>query len=170
MDALIFSSVVTSTALFVHWLVWRVSVPRRQTRALLAVFVIVAAGVVCLCTAYSDGQHVWRPGSAWEWLHVGLFYIATTLAYVVVYSALEERSPSMTLLGHVAGGTTSGRTRQELEAILSGMCPVEVRLEALVRDGLVEEQGGTYRLTAKGRQWAETFEAARRILGFGKGG
>jgi len=170
MNTLLFSGTISMLALAVHWLVWRIAIPRRQTRALLATFAIVLIVLFVVLLLVPKSVPGWRPTSAWEWLHVGTFYVAVTLAYVVVYSALEERSPSMTLLSYVASAPETGRSRRELEAVLGSASPVEIRLDALVRDRMVDEQQGFCRLTDKGSRWAATFEGARRFLGFGKGG
>ena len=92
------------------------------------------------------------------------------LAYVVAYSALEERSPSMTILSRVADAGSLGHSREELQAMLVNVSPVEIRLSAMVRDGMVREDGGTVVLTAKGWAWANTFTMWRRMLRFRLGG
>ena len=170
MKILLFSIAISVFAFTIHWIVWRIAVPRRQTRALLTIFAVVP---VCLCFVWllcPGFIPVWRPATAWEWIHFGTFYVAVMLAYVVVYSAVEERSPSMTLLSYVAAAPATGRTRQELEAVLGNASPVEIRLDALSRDCMVEEDGDVCRLTIKGTRWAATFESTRRFLGFGQGG
>ena len=93
-----------------------------------------------------------------------------TLAYVVAYSAIEGRSPSMTLLTCVADARGRGRTRAELQSVLSGDDPVALRLGALLVDGLIAEENGEYVLTPKGRAWSHCFGTFRNLLGMEKGG
>jgi hypothetical protein len=162
------AAMLSCAAFVVHWILWRVHVPRRQTAALLVIFSgTLAAG---LAAASSTVSGSWRLDGWWETLHVALFHISTMLAYVVAYSALEERSPSMSILVRVADSRNAGTPRREIEAALKALSPVEVRLRALVRDGMVKQLGREYELTAKGRRWAAVFSSWRRILGFGKGG
>ena len=154
-------------AFLVHWLVWRVRIPSRQTLALLAIF--SATLVIGLFTSAFWSEE-WRLTSIWELLHVTIFYVGATLSYVVAYSALEERSPSMTILSHVADSGSSGRSREELEAMMLNISPVEIRLAAMLRDGMVEEESGKILLTNKGRAWTNTFKTWRRLMRFGPGG
>ena len=72
-----------------------------------------------------------------------------SLAYVVAYSAIEGRSPSMALLVYVADARGQGRTRDELEGLLRGENPVSARLQAMLLDKMVVENGGCIMLTAK---------------------
>jgi hypothetical protein len=170
MRVLAFSIILTFVSLAVHLLAWRIAIPRRQTRALLAIFALVPCVVAATGAFAPTLLRALGPVSPWEWLHVVLFYVAVTLAYIVVYSALEERSPSMTLLSHAAQAPATGCSRAELEIVLGRASPVEVRLAALVRDGLVDEHLGVCRLTRKGRRLTATFECLRQFLGFGRGG
>jgi hypothetical protein len=170
MQVLASALLLTALAFGVHLAVWRMRIPRRQTRALAWIFLVVPV-VLAIVGAVAPNTVVdWCPSGPWQLLHAGCFYTAVALAYIVVYSALEERSPSMTLLSHAALAPRAGRSRAELEAALGSASPVEVRLAALIRDGLVEEREGMCRLTPKGYRWSVTFESLRQILGFGKGG
>jgi hypothetical protein len=47
---------------------------------------------------------------------------------------------------------------------------VEVRLDAMVHDGMITRDGDGYRLAAKGRAWATVLSNWRRLLGMPPGG
>jgi hypothetical protein len=154
---------------FVHWTVWRIHMPRRHTAAILLIMLsMLPVGLLVL--AFVPAVQTWAPQGVWEYLHVAMFHVAMTLAYVVAYSALEDRSPSMTLLAYVADAKTAGRTREELFAVLQRRRPVEGRIEAMLRDNMVVETDGVYRLTPKGRQWAWVFRQWRLWLKMDQGG
>ena len=87
-----------------------------------------------------------------------------TLAYVVAYSAVEERSPSMTVLIDVAEARGAGRSREDIVALLRGSVTVEGRLEAMARDKMVESGEGSYRLTTKGCVWARVMSSWRSLM------
>jgi hypothetical protein len=159
---------VFATAFVMHLAWWRIRLPRRQTAVLLAVFF----GVLCTWLAVSH----FMPGrwftaaDRWQAIHVAVFHTACTLAYVVAYSAQEHRSPSMTLLVAVADAGDAGCTREDLRGLLAGASPVEVRLDAMVHDGMVARDDDGYRLAAKGRAWATVLLNWRRLLGMPRGG
>lgn len=155
-------------AFLVHLAWWRVRLPRRQTAVLLALFFLTLG--VWLAASHLMPGRWFTAGDRWQAIHVAIFHTACTLAYIVAYSAVEHRSPSMTMLVAVAESRGAGCTREELRALLSGASPVEVRLEAMVREGMVTAADGGYRLTAKGQAWATVFGNWRRFLGLPSGG
>ncbi len=103
-------------------------------------------------------------------LHVAIFHVAVSLAYIVAYSALENRSPTMMIMSFVADARQAGRLREELVTLLKGVSPVEQRLHAMLHDNMVTEENGICRLTPKGRIWAQVFSAWSRSLNTRTGG
>ena len=156
-------------AFLIHWIVWRVRIPRRQTRALLLILLGMLPVGFAAALLVPALQGVAALG-LWGWLQIAVFHVAMSLAYIVAYSSLEEPSPSMTLLLRVADAGKKGCAREDLVALLQGVSPVEVRLAAMVRDTMVADLGGIYRLTPKGRIWAEVFSWWLRFLKMDKGG
>ncbi len=157
-------------AFLIHLVLWRIRIPRRQTKALLAIFLgtlpLGLAGVNLAAPLLGLG-----PLGVWECLHVAVFHVAMSLAYIVAYSALENGSPSMAILTDIADARGQGRSRQELAVLFQGgPRPVETRLQAMLHDNMVVDEQGIYCLTAKGRLWARAFSAWRSLLNLGKGG
>ena len=134
-----------STGFLAHWLLWRIGIPRRQTAVLLGIFFGVLA--VWMIAWWAVPDSLIAPRTRWEGLHVCVFHTSLSLAYIVAYSAIENRSPSMNVLP-----------------------PVETRLDAMVRDAMIVEDGAGYRLASKGRAWAAALSCWRRLLGMPRGG
>ena len=156
-------------AFVLHWIVWRIRVPRRQSAALLIILLATLPAGLALVT-FVPVLQILRPHGFWEVVQVCIFHVAMTLAYVVAYSAIEGRSPSMTLLTYVADARGCGRTRAELQAALRGDDPVSLRLGALQGDHLIVQENSEYVLTAKGRAWSRCFGIFRNLLNMEKGG
>lgn len=159
---------VFATAFIVHLAWWRIALPRRQTASLLGLF--FAALFAWLAVSHFLPGRWFTAADCWEAIHVAVFHTACTLAYIVAYSALEHRSPSMTLLVAVADAGDAGCSPDELRGLLDGASPVEVRLDAMMHDGMIVREGDGYRLAAKGRAWATVLTAWRRLLGMPPGG
>jgi len=159
---------VFATAFFVHLAWWRIALPRRQTAALLGLFFAVL--LVWLTVSHFLAGRWFTAANRWEAIHVAVFHTACTLAYIVAYSALEHRSPSMTLLVAVADAGDAGCSPDDLRGLLAGASPVEVRLDAMMHDGMIARDGDGYRLAAKGKAWATVLSAWRRLLGMPPGG
>lgn len=164
-----FALALLSLTFLFHLVVWRVRLPRRQTRALVVIFFtalplgIVVANVVpaLRCLGLSG---------FWPCLHVAVFHVAASLAYIVAYSALENRSPTMAIMTFVADGPEQGRSREEVAGLLKDDSPVEQRLRTAVHERMLEEGAGDYRLTPKGRAWALVFSAWSQVSKMKKGG
>jgi hypothetical protein len=168
MRVFLIAFLLSATALLAHVVLWRLWLPRRQTFALLVIFILaLLCGVSALWT---PTLAAFQPRGGWEILQIVLFHVAFMLAYVVAYSALEERSPSMTILLRVSDSGPLGTSREELMKNLALLSPVEVRLKAMVRDGMLRQEGEMYRLTEKGNTWIAVFSWWRDLLGFERGG
>ena len=142
--------------------------PRRQTAALLAIlFGVLAAWIAAWILAPGNPL---APRSWLECLHVCIFHASLSLAYIVAYTAIEHRSPSMTVLISVADSGGAGRSRDELRSLLQDAMPVERRLDAMAREGMIVADGPDIRLAAKGRAWAAALSVVRRLLGLPRGG
>jgi hypothetical protein len=159
-------------ALATHWVVWRIRIPQRQTAALLLIFLAtLTIGLLAVATVTGHGSMggPWLRGG-WEYAHVAIWHVAFMLAYIVAYSAIEERSPSMTLLCRVADAKSPGPTTAELQETLRAVSPVEIRLANMLRDGMVGQDGEDLYLLPKGHRWVAVFSRARTFLGLPKGG
>jgi hypothetical protein len=159
---------VFGAAFLVHLVWWRIALPRRQTAALLGVFFGVL--VFWLAASHFLPGRWFTAADRWQAIHVAVFHTACALAYIVAYSALEHRSPSMTLLVAVADAGRDGCTPEDLRGLLAGASPVEIRLDAMVHEGMVTRDGDGYRLAAKGLAWATVLSNWRRLLGMPPGG
>jgi len=171
MRVFLIATAFAAAGFLAHWLWWRIRIPRRQTAAILATFgLTLVVGLAATSGPSAVVPPEYRLENLWEVLHVMGSHIAVMLAYVVAYSAIEERSPSMTILSRVATVGPEGIYRSELETLLRDVSPVEIRIAAMLRDGMVRDQGGRLTLTTKGMGWAAVFSTLRRFLGFIKGG
>ena len=157
-------------AILVHLCIWHIRVPKRQIPVLLLVlFAVLPIGLV-LGTIPSPLTARIGALEDWERLHMALVYTAMALAYVVAYSPLEHRSPSMAILTFVADAKQKGCTLEEIGGILKTAHPVGVRLDDMVIAKMATKADGVYRLTTKGRLWAQVFFWWLKVLGRGKGG
>lgn len=148
-------------AFLVHLALWRVWQPRRHTRALLRLFFgTLAAGV-----AVGPGLAGTAPFTFAEVLHLGLSFTALTLTYLIIYSALQVDSPSLSMLLAIADTGVQGHGREELDRDFTDARLVRPRLEDLVRDQAVACDGGVYRIRGRGGLLIGILLAWRRLMG-----
>lgn len=141
-----------------HVALWKVCVPRRQTRTLFLIF-MGAASLVLL-----------KERLGWmEAVYLFFFVGSIALAYASFYTTIEGSSPSLDIL-LMLDGSRAGVCRQEILNILNDDYLVLSRLDDLVSCGMARYAGGRYRLAPAGATFVSIFILFRRLILAGKGG
>ena len=146
MVALLTSLGMYLVAIAVHVVWWKVRLPRHHTGALIVVFaltpVVAAAGWLVVLSP---------PALAWGDLPgMVLLYLSASGCYLITYAGVEETSPSLVIIRALERSMGRGCTREELETLITEDRFVRPRLEALKRDGFIENAGSGYRLSRRG--------------------
>ncbi len=149
-------------AFLVHLAWWRVSPPARGITALLKLF--LGAGCVMLAIMAVPAIRSVAGMSLQVALHALLLHLSLSLAYTVLFSGLDEDSPSASIVKFVALGEDGGRDPAELEGLITDEVIVTSRLASMVASGAVLAEGGRYRLSLQGRFWAAMFGLLRRVF------
>jgi hypothetical protein len=160
-------------AFLIHLIVWRVHLPRRQTKVLLSIFAGVLIGVpLCFFAAgqFLAGLEPLMPSGVSDWLRIVLFHVSVTLAYMITYSAIEADSPSLVMVMAIAKAGAEGMDAREFDATLNDDLLIKPRVEDLITDRMAYVEEGRYRLTGKGVLFANIFVHYRRLLKAPKGG
>ena len=169
MRLVLFSCGLFLVTFLTHLAIWRIRVPRRAFRALLLLF-LGALPATYLLAAILPALGAVAPLGPWQWLHAALFHLPVSLGYIVTYSALEEDSPTLTLLVFLEQAGTAGRSRHDLYGVIGNDFVIGSRMEALLIGGLLTPIDSKYQLTAKGRSWARLFGAFRWLYCLNPGG
>lgn len=173
MKVLIWGLALVVFAFVLHFVVWRVHLPRRQTKVLLCIFFGTLIGSsVCsvLITGFVPGAGAWVPGSVSDWLRIALLHVAITLAYMITYSAIEADSPSLVMVMAIAHAGPDGMDVKEFEATLNDDLLIKPRIMDLITDKMAYKDNDRYRLTKKGALFANIFIYYRMLLKAPKGG
>lgn len=158
----------------VHLAVWRIKLPKRQTKTLLLIMFAVLGAALLLLRAYGgslariSGCAV--PVTAGDYLHLALLNISLILSYMITYSAMEADSPTLVIAMTVAGAGPIGIAEGDFNSFVNDDKLVKPRIRDLVLDKLAYMDNGRYRLTTKGLLFARLFIFYRALLGRGKGG
>lgn len=172
MPVLIWGLTFFAAAFILHFSIWKVRIPFRQTNALIAIFFsTLSLGLVLLFVSGNSIhlQNQFMPGSPFEYLHIALLSASLALAYIITYSALEVDSPSLSLI-LALNQAANGLTKEEISRIMTDQKLVIPRIKDLIRDKHITEERGLYRISKKGRNFILIFILYRNILGLGKGG
>ena len=151
----------------IHVMWFRLKPPSLRVQALLRLF---AAGFVVLAIGFSSGAGQPFMHRTPLPLTAAVLYVLLSLAYVIVYTAVEVDSPSALIALLVSERGDHGMTYADLRGVLTDETLVLARLHDLVAAGSVSFEGTRYRLEPRGVTIARVFGAYRAILGRGLGG
>jgi hypothetical protein len=132
MTTLLTTVYLLSITWVLHIALWRVRLPKNQTRALLVIFAVVF-GVWLLMFAPSL-----RLISV---LRVMTLSIPLFLCYVITYSAIEGDSPTLSLMKMLADEKQTGVPKDAVFRFFLSRPFIQSRLDTLVRSGLIKVDG-----------------------------
>ena len=173
MGELIISTLTVVTALLIHYAIWKIRVPHRQTRAILAIFFSVlslVSAILPLIAVQFPILGIALPLHTSSYLHIIGFVTAATLSYMITYTVIEVDSPSLVMALAINSAGSTGLPKAEFHTLMNDSLLVEPRIKDMLRDGLAVKSGDLYHLTSKGRRMARLFALHRRLLGTGMGG
>lgn len=154
-------------------IVWKIRIPKRQTKVLLGIFFgTLVAGLSALTAVpyLIPGLAVYIPEYFLEYLHISISFVSLTLAYMITYSAVEADSPSLVMIRAVARAGAGGLDKREFEKTMNNELLIIPRVRDLVTDKMAYMEGDKYRLTPKGVMLARVFVFYRNLLNAPKGG
>jgi hypothetical protein len=161
MAVLLSAAALFAAALAIHLVWWRVSVPRAQLAALLGLFLATAVvGFAAIGAGDLVGGELPLPRLLLAILLFGSF----CLVYLILFTALEADSPTLTVLGLIAEAGSSGIHKEALSRAMERHSYVGVRIDQMVADGMVVETASRLRLAAQGLWLSSLVLLYRRLL------
>jgi len=173
MTVLFYGSLLFGLGFVVHFITWRIHLPKRQAKIIFLLFTGCLFCGSCVLWKYRQelsilGLH--PPGDLAQYLQLWAYYISLTLAYMITYSAVEADSPSLIIIMRIHEAGSAGLAKESLEGIMNDRILIEPRLKDLLVDRMADFQEGKYRLRKKGVLIARLFTFCRGIMKAGKGG
>ncbi|OGH51475.1 MAG: hypothetical protein A3G13_01865 [Candidatus Levybacteria bacterium RIFCSPLOWO2_12_FULL_37_7] len=172
MVVFIWSFVISIIAFLIHFIVWKIKIPKRQTRALISIFFLVlVVFIIGILVVQGFNIHCsFLPGTLPQYLHISLFVISIMLAYIITYSALEADSPSLVMVMEIHKAGQYGLPVESFKQAMTDEVLVIPRVSDLVRDKLIYLEEKKCVLTGKGKLFANIFIFYRHLLNLNKGG
>ena len=146
---------------------WRIALPRSHTLTLLIIFGATYLSAFLSSSVWNMG---FTPGDVWERAHFTLFFVPAALTYISLYSLLEQKSPSLSIIERLAQAKAAGCSREQLAELFPKNDIIEQRLMAAEGNGLLRRIGDQWQLTVKGRFFARLFDIAATTYRFPKAG
>jgi len=173
MNTFLYGSLLFIAAFGLHFIIWRIRIPRRQSKVLLQCFLSVLVVGSLLLYYFSNDialLGVKPPTRLAAYARLWMYFISFTLAYMITYSAVEADSPSLVIILKIAATGTSGLKEESLLSELNDDALIVPRIRDLLRDKMAEQVEGQYRLRPKGAMLSRLFQLYRSLMGAGKGG
>ena len=167
-SVLLFGLGLLMLSFLVQLVVWHVALPKRQTPELIVIFALVP--LVVLGSAWASGH---LPSlSASDVASLVLLYVACSLAYFVLYSAIEMESPALAIVSYLARAGAAGRTGSDVFDRFGRDDAMRSRVALMEQGGWVYREADLLSLSPQGRFYAKLFDCASTIVGLGltKGG
>jgi len=142
-------------------LCWRKQKPANEVGALLTVFFLPLAPVLCLWFR-ADGEGT-------DLIALVLLHASLAFAYIQTYPALISLSPSLAILIKLSR-SEKGLTEAELCQCFDFRELLEDPVRDLIRSGLIAEAEGQLSITSRGQWFLRPFLLFRNGLGAGTGG
>jgi hypothetical protein len=137
----------------IHVALWRARLPRHPVRDLLLIFALVPVGLGSLICLLGQSRS-WAALPFSDWTGIVLFQAGAALSYLVIYTGIEETSPSLAIIRALSSAPGLGRTREELALVITEDRFVRPRLLGLRRGNFLAPAPGGDRLTPSGRRIA----------------
>jgi len=148
-------------ALAIHLVWWRIKVPRQQLASLIGLILATAAvGFTVLSLV----------GPLRDALPLPLLLLAVMLfgsfgvAYLILFTAVEADSPTLTILGLISASGSRGIHRDELMAAMERHSYVQIRVDQMIADGMAIETPTGLRLGTQGLWLSSLVLLYRRLL------
>ena len=169
MAVLLWGVGISVAALALHLAIWRVRLPRRQSRALALIFAGMLAAGLALALLAGPGPLV---PSSWGLARVALLVAVVMCSYILSYPAVEADSPTVAMVMRLMDAGPDGLPVDEFLRDMNDELLVLPRVRDLLRDGLavLDPADGRYRLSTKGRLMGRLFSTYRGLLGLPLGG
>jgi hypothetical protein len=158
--------------LSLHFLVWKVHLPKRQVKTFLQIFFLVLffflLGLIWAGKVFPSSSIL--PHGIWELVHISVLTISIILAYMMSYPGIEGDSPSLVIVIAISNAGPEGLEKTILKQNLNDDLLVRPRVRDLLLDKMAYSKGGKYFLTTKGKVMARIFIFYRNLLYLPKGG
>ena len=161
MNALLLSIGLFICAWIIHVLLWQIYTPKNQSLALIKIFIFVAVCFILLFPSWLVNTF-----SVPLLLGISMFYLGTLGCYLIVYTAVEETSPSLAIFWALQKNIQKGCTSDELAQVITDDTFIKPRINALRRDGILVLNADIrgHQLTSKGQKAAAIANLISKIF------
>jgi len=169
MEVLLYCFAALACAFVVQIGIVRLTKPANHASVILGVFGFFSIASIVSFFVFSHGSG--DVAAHWtDTVRLALLLASLSLAYIAVYSAIEDDSPSMAMVKMAWKNGPKGCGEVDFALVMDDALFLDQRIEAMVRDRWIVRTNGGAKLTPLGRFWAELFRRSQILLGMDEGG
>jgi hypothetical protein len=169
MELLLYCFAALACALVVQVGIVRLTDPANHAAVILGVFGFFSIASIVSFAVFARGSE--DVAAHWtDTVRLALLLASLSLAYIAVYSAIEDDSPSMAIVKMAWKNGANGCGEIDFALVMDDRLFLDQRLEAMARDRWIVQTSGDVKLTPLGRFWAELFRRSQMLLGMDEGG
>ncbi|HOZ47630.1 MAG TPA: hypothetical protein PLO37_12875 [Candidatus Hydrogenedentes bacterium] len=172
MAVLLWGIIVGVVGFAIHFVLWHIRLPQRHLRAIAIIFFGTMVAVLAAQWFLGDSLFGGLPclDELPEVVSFFIFCVACVFAYMITYTSFEVDSPTEVMVDRIDRSGDQGLPVGAMDDLISNEQMVKVRVLNLVRDRMLIEENGAFRMTPKGRRFIWVFDTYRRLLGRPRGG
>lgn len=153
-----------------HLAIWRIRIPRAGRRLLFLLFLGALPAALLALAAVARAHPALRvaaPRDAGEYLLLAACYLSLSLAYLALYVALEENSPTLSIVRLMDEAEPAGLAPEALRALTRDEGYLLTRLARLTTDGMAVQEKDRYRIAPKGVRMLRYYDFYEKLAGLG---
>jgi len=166
MKILITAAVLLLMTFIMHIIWWRLRLPKNAFMALLSLFGSVLIGF----SLYGYFHLAILAISIYQLTEFILLYASCALVYIILYSAIEQQSPTLLIIDYLRQFGANGCEEASLYSYIRPEDEMTKRLLLMEQSGLVKIINDCSILSPKGERMAALFYYGARLFGLKSGG
>ncbi|MFH1867873.1 MAG: hypothetical protein ABH843_02775 [Candidatus Omnitrophota bacterium] len=173
MSILPYGLVIFFLAIFFHFIIWRLSLPKRNQSTVLLVIFYGAFIISVFILKKFPGLSAFdtsNPQALSDHIHLFIFFSSLTFSYIISYSAIGADSPSMNMVLKIARSAPDGLERDKIAEMMTDDYLIKPRLKELINNKMVYMINDVYRISKLGELFVKIFVYYRDLLNLPKGG
>ena len=171
MNIFLCGTLLFGIAFFLHIIVWKIQIPKKQMKALILIFFSVfISGMLSISFVQCNKSLFCQEAIIYfsEIIRVTIFFTALTFSYFLVYASFIGESPSLFLVWNIANSGKIGLNKNDLYKLIEDDIFIKPRFEYLIEENMVNKIGGKYLLSPKGNTFISIIIIVRKIMKLSK--
>lgn len=137
-------------SLLINIIFWRIRLPNKQTISIFIIFIAVFL-FFCLIHFLNFLPKNYTLKYFGEWIQIILFYFTFLFTYLIVYTSIENNSPSMKIIMQIYNSGKKGLNNSELNKVISNEEFIKTRIDSLLRSDLLLYRDNIFLISPKGK-------------------